>query len=353
MRSLDWWRLLAKNRFRISLRRVPMAMGVTAFTPINDFMAALQWVLYGTRLNRTEMEHDPIFILGHWRSGTTFLHELMVTNPEFASPNTFQCFAPSHHLVSEYLIVRFGGFLLPKKRPMDDMPAGWTLPQEDEFGLMNLGAPSPYEQIVFPRSPLRLHELLTLEKLSADDKQRWRSALIWFLKTLTIRYDGRRIILKSPTHTARLAELANLFPKAKFIHLTRDPRKLFVSTIRLWKSLGASQSLQDPPDDQILHEYVSKCLKVMYEEFQHAQKAVDPARMIDVRYEDLIAEPTAVMRNIYQHLDLGGFEAALPFMEERLQNHSQYQTNRYELDTELEQHILTVWKDYAQRYGYV
>ncbi len=166
MRMGTWWRLLAKNRFRVAPSRLPIALGVSLFSPANDVLALIQTALHGRRIRETRLNAPPIFILGHWRSGTTLLHEMLVNDPQFASPSTYQCFAPWHFVVSEWLMVRFGSFLLPKKRPMDNMEAGWELPQEDEFALMNLGVPTPYLRIAFPQSQPSALEYLDLQALS-------------------------------------------------------------------------------------------------------------------------------------------------------------------------------------------
>jgi len=160
MRFPYWISLLAKNRFRVSLSRLHIAIGVTCFTPFTDLMALIQHVIFGRAIARTPLVGAPIFVLGHWRSGTTLLHEYLSLDERFASPTTFQCFAPWHFLLTEGLVTRFGGFLLPDKRPMDNMKAGWALPQEDEFALMNLGAPTPYLRILFPHHPVPFEDTL-------------------------------------------------------------------------------------------------------------------------------------------------------------------------------------------------
>jgi hypothetical protein len=352
MRAACWWKLLAKNRFRIAPSRLHIAVGVSFFSPVNDVLAVVQSLVHGRRIGQTQLTSPPLFILGHWRSGTTFLHELMVSDPKYASPNTYQCFAPSHFIVSEWLIARFGQFLLPKKRPMDDMDAGWQLPQEDEFALMNLGQPSPYLRIAFPRTQSKAMEYLTLTELSDEQRAAWRASLLWFLKAQTYHYGSKQLVLKSPPHTGRLAELIDLFPKAKFIHLTRDPRKLFSSTVRLWRSLDEVQSLQLAPPEQEMKEYVIQCLRQMYQEFERARATVPPEKLIDVRYEDLVAEPMVCMRRIYQDLQLGDFSAVEANLSKRLENHEAYRTNEHRIHPELDEEIRRMWPEYMERYGY-
>ena len=112
-----------------------------------------------------------MFIIGHWRSGTTYLHELMSLDARFFSPTTYQCFAPHHFLVSQWLIARYLGFLMPKQRPMDNMAAGWDRPQEDEFALLTLGAPTPYLRMAFPNDPPPYGEFLNMQGCDPEDQR--------------------------------------------------------------------------------------------------------------------------------------------------------------------------------------
>jgi len=353
MRMGCWWRLLAKNRFRIAPSRLPIVAGVSFFCPANDVLALYQSWRHGSRIAATEVTQPPLFILGHWRSGTTLLHEMLVSDQRFACPSTYQCFAPSHFIVSESLMVRFGSFLLPKKRPMDNMAAGWELPQEDEFALMNLGVPTPYLRIAFPQTQPEDLQYLSLSELSEAQREFWREKFMWFIRALTYHHGGKQLVLKSPPHTGRIAQLISLFPQAKFIHLTRDPRKLFSSTMRLWQSLEQVQALQHSRDESYMADYVTECLKRMYRQFEADRQLVSPDNLIDVRYEDLVANPIDTLRELYQRLNLGDFEAVEPLLQQRMSNHDQYRPNQHHIDGELEREILQRWPEYAQRYGYM
>src|SRR5690606_26880326 len=125
------------------------AFAVTFATPFNAVMGLIQNWIWGRRLRSCSLHGPPIFIIGHWRSGTTLLHELLVLDERLSSPSTFQCFAPHHFLLTEWFFRGFCRWLLPGQRPMDNMAAGWDRPQEDEFALVNLGLPSPYRRIAF------------------------------------------------------------------------------------------------------------------------------------------------------------------------------------------------------------
>ena len=135
MRMGDWFQLLARNRFRISPTRLGLAFTVSCMTVVNSGLSLIQWLIFRRRIANTVIEHPPIFIIGHWRSGTTYLHELMVRDEQYTFPTTYDCFMPNHFLISGWFLPRLVGFLLPGKRPMDNMDVGFDSPQEDEWAL--------------------------------------------------------------------------------------------------------------------------------------------------------------------------------------------------------------------------
>ncbi len=186
MRPGSWWNLLRQGRFRIHPSRLLMAVAISFATPFNTLLAMIQAVIFRRKLAEAELHGPPVFIVGNWRSGTTLLHELMVRDERLSSPSTFQCFAPCHFLVTEWFFRRFASWLLPGKRPMDNMAAGWDRPQEDEFALMNLGQPSPYRRIAFPNEPAVDMDYLDFDGVPEEGKQQWMTALRSFLLKVSI-----------------------------------------------------------------------------------------------------------------------------------------------------------------------
>jgi len=350
MRSGDWLRMLRRNGWSVSPTRWGLAGTISVATAVNSALAGAQRLGWERKIEATRLVADPIFIMGHWRSGTTLLHEILVQDERFAYPDTYACFAPNHFLLSRPLMVPWLRFLLPKLRPMDNMRLGWERPQEDEFALANMGLPSPYEALAFPNRipPGTAH--LDTRQWSDVDRRRWKDQFLWFLKCVTYR-DPRQIVLKSPPHTARLELLVELFPHAKFVHIARNPYALFASTVRLWKSLAYVQGLQVPRNED-LEEQVLGALEQMYARLVEQQAHVCPDFYAEVRYEQLVADPAQVMRSVYQQLDLGAFEAFLPKLEKYRCDTADYAANRYDLPEEKCAIIRHRWADYFQRYGY-
>ena len=346
----DWFRLLARNRFRVHPLRWALAGTVSACTLFNTKMRLAQLAIHGHRIARTEVAEDPVFILGHWRSGTTYLHELMSLDERFATPTSYQCFAANHFLVTEWFITRALWFLMPTRRPMDNVVTGWHAPQEDEFALCSMGLPSPYLRMAFPNSGREYLEYLDMQGLSAEELRRWQETFVEFLRRVTL-HRHKRLVLKSPTHTGRIGMLAEMFPQAKFIHIVRDPFVLFPSTLRLWKALDEAQGLQLPRHEG-LEDYIFRTFERMYGGMEQGRARIGPDRICDVRYEDLVRDPCNSMRDVYAKLDLGGFESLRPQLEAAVRSKQGYRTNRYELSPRLEKEITRRWTDYIQRYGY-
>jgi hypothetical protein len=345
-----WFSLLLRNRFAIAPSCIAMAVLVSIVSVVNFVLWLIEVMLLGWKIQRTKIPEDPIFVIGHWRSGTTLLHEMLVLDRRHTFPDTYACFAPNHFLISGWLMRPCLRFLLPARRPMDNMPAGWDHPQEDEFALCNMGIRSPYLTLAFPNRPPQDQRYLDFRGVPAPSLNRWKGAFLWFLKRLTLR-NPKRIVLKSPPHTARIRVLLEMFPKAKFVHIVRDPYVIFPSTVNLWKRLYRDQGLQVPAYEG-LDEHVFTTFTRMYEAFERDRDLLGPGQFCEIRYEDLIADPVEQMRLIYDRLALGDFEAALPAIRQYLVGQSDYQTNRYQITPEIRTEITRRWGKFLKEYGY-
>jgi hypothetical protein len=346
-----WMRLLVRNRFAVGPRQLYIAIVVTCVSLFHTLLRWLQSGLLGSQPDRTPIRHAPLFIVGHWRTGTTLLHELLILDDRHTYPNTYQCLVPNHFLLSERWLKPLVWFLMPSRRPMDNMAAGWDRPQEDEFALCMLGQPSPYLTIAFPNRPPQDQDALDLERLPTRALRGWKEALVRFLSQLTWR-DPRRLVLKSPTHSCRIRTLLELFPDARFVHTVRDPYVVFPSTVNLWKSLYETHGMQTPTFAG-LEEYVFETFTHLYRKLEEGKRLVRPNRFHEVLYEDLIRDPEGEMRKLYEKLELGGFEEQLPKLREYLAANSSYQTNRYpRLSPELREEITRRWGEVIRRYGY-
>lgn len=349
--AFAWSRLLVRSRFAVHWSKWYVAAAVTVISVAHTALRCLQRVLYGRRVDRTPLSQAPVFIIGHWRSGTTLLHELLIRDPRHACPTTYECLAPHHFLISRSWLPRLFWWLMPSRRPMDNMPAGWDRPQEDEFALCMLGQPSPYLRMAFPNTLPADDGSLDLTGLTGPELRDWKRAFRRFMREVTFVNRGRRLILKSPPHTSRIPTLLSLFPDARFVHIVRDPYVVYPSTINLWQALYRYQGLQRPTfeglRDDVFETYVR-----MYDRLNDTRDLVPAGRFFELRYEDLLCDPVRCLETLYRAVDLGDFEPARKHVEAYVAGMRNYETNRYELTSEDRETITRRWGHIARQYGY-
>lgn len=345
-----WMRLLIKNRFAVHPSRLYIAVIVTIMSVMHSVLAAVQTLLYGRAVRNTKLAAPPIFLLGHWRNGTTLLHELMIQDPNFAYPTTYQCLDANHFLLTEKLFTKIFWFLVPKERPMDNMKAGWDRPQEDEFAMCMLGQPSPYTTIAFPNRPPHDDAFLDLEGVSPRALAGWKMALTRFLQQITYK-TGKRVVLKSPPHTARIKVLKEMFPGAIFVHIMRDPYVVFSSTVNLWRTLYAVQGFQVPTNAG-LEDHVFNTFNRMHARLEEGKRLLPIEQYYELRYEDLVQDPVAAIRSIYDHFNLDSWNAMEPRLKNFVAGLRGYETNKYKLTTDQRDEITRRWGDVIRQYGY-
>lgn len=343
--------MLWEHRFAVNPRFAYMPVVMTTSSILNSSLQWIQESWHGDRLDRSQLAQSPLFIIGHWRSGTTLLHELLALDPSFNYPTTYQCLCPHHFLLTGRMADPFLGWMLPSRRPMDNVAVGWNRPQEDEFALALLGQPSPYSEIAFPNDPPVPNEQIDIDRLPPSKREKWKSTLLGFLKRVSYR-DPRRLILKSPPHSFRLPTILELFPDAQFIHIVRNPFVIYSSTVKLFRTLYQTHGLQ-VPHFRGLEERILSRFEHLYERIETGRRLVPASNFHEIRYEDLVRDPVARIEEMYRALRLGDFSLARPRLEEYLRANSDYQTNRFSpLDPEIHETIHRRWGPVIDRYDY-
>lgn len=350
MRMGTWLRLLACNHFQVRPLRVPLAAIITLCSGLNSCLGAMNDLIYGRRVERTRIEHPPIFIFGHWRSGTTYLHNLLSQDDRFAAPTVYECHAVNHALLTQRVLPIVLKPFVPSRRPMDAVAFGLARPQEDEFALVNMGIPSPYLRTAFPNRPAPFLEYLDFVGVPEKDLRRWKDAMLHFARLVTFNRQ-KQLVFKSPPHTGRIRVLLEIFPGAKFVHLVRDPYTMFASTLHLWQAMERVEGLQLNKGDG-LREYVFQSLERMYRAFERQRHLIDPGHICDVHYEDLLSDPIGQVQIIYEKLGLGDFEQVRPKLEGYVASQRDFMTNQHQLDEPTRAEIARRWATYFVKYGY-
>jgi omega-hydroxy-beta-dihydromenaquinone-9 sulfotransferase len=346
----DWVKLLREERRQIDLSRLPRVVSITVQSLKNSAVGEFERRRFAATLQKVVVQ-PPIFLLGHWRSGTTHLHQLLCQDQRFAFPTTYQTAFPHVFLSLESVEARLLGPFMPACRPMDNMGLTLASPQEDEFALCGSSLRSSCMQWVFPRQKEKFRKYLTFRKADQADLAAWREAFLVFLKKLQWRY-GRPLLLKSPQHTARIGLLLELFPDAKFVHIHRNPFRVFQSSRELFRILFAWHGLQRPEletlDDWVLEQY-----REMYDAFFEQQPLVPAARFHELSFEELERDPIGQIRRLYEALNLPDFSPIEPKLRHYVESLAGYRKNRFsDLPAELKQRISREWGVCFEKWGY-
>lgn len=346
--SLDAWRRLAKQidghsasvDWRTKLSYLLAGTG-------NSLLSRIQDASHGEQI-KAAVPAPPLFLLGFWRSGTTFLHELFCSDTRFGFPSTYACLNPSHFLLTE----KWANMRAPQQtlRPMDSMQYSWASPQEDEFALLAMGAPSVYEALIVPSLMRDAPSLVDIRRRSPEELNRWVEVLQYFLRLLTVQ-QGKAMILKSPPHGFRLPLLSSLFPLARYVVLERNPYEVFASNLKLWRTLLEMYGVDSVSSDEI-EQFILAAYALHEEGIAEGNRNIDPQRIARVRYEELIADPVGRMALLYRELGLEDFEVARPRVERYVAGVSNHTRNRFRLSPRQKHAVDSAWGKLIRERGY-
>jgi len=346
----DWWRALRENRFAIDPPYWPRAAILTAGSLLNTLYRLREDRQFQARLEQVTVK-PPLFILGHWRSGTTLLHNLLAIDDRFGYPNLYQVFFPHTFLCTEAVRSEQIVPLIPSTRVFDNVAQGLGMPNEDEFATCTASLLSPYMLWAFPRRQAQYEKYLSFRGVPEAEVNRWKETLLLFVKKLTLKQD-RPMLLKSPPHTCRIKLLLELFPDAQFLHIRRNPYTVFQSTKHLDEVLTRSLQFQNH-DPEALDDAVIRRYQVMHDAYFDELPLIPEGRFHDVAFEDLEADPIGELRTVYERLDLGGFDTVLPRLQAYVDSLSGYRKNDYpDLPPALRDRVGQAWRRNFEAWDY-
>ena len=309
-------------------------------------------VIWGRRIARTRITQPPIFIIGHWRSGTTHLHNLFSQDRTLGFVSMYQAIAPDCSLIGGAWLKRLIARVLPAQRPMDNMVWPIDSPQEEEVALGKMCPWSFYAQFMFPRHARDFFSRHVLLDGSTPRVEReLRTGYQRILRVATIHADGRRLVLKNPINTARIGMLREMFPDAKFIHIHRSPYEVYSSTRNLHGRITAFTTLQEL-DGQGSAETVFTLYDGMMKRFLAERDLIPAGNLAEVRFDDLERDPVGEMRRLYDTLSLPGFAAMEPALRDYVAGLAGYRKNSFTLPDADRVSIEARWGFAFQALGY-
>lgn len=337
----NWIKILSKNG-GVDIRYLPRALFIT-ISSIGIMPARFLFkILYETKIEKTKITKPPVFIIGHWRSGTTFLHELLSYDPQFSYVTLWNTLLPDSYLILNPM-KNFLSQFLPSTRPMDQVEVAADGPYEEEAGLSVLYDWSFFHALHFPRNAEQQYlKSIHFQGFTNEELENWKKIYLKLMKTVTFENSGKRLILKNPPNSTRIKELLEIFPDAKFIHIYRNPYKVYLSTKKMRTKVLDKLALQDAYEDEIEDQVINNYIRFMNSFFKQKSR-IPNKNFVEISYEDLVAEPLKQVQIIYDKLDLTDFDKAKPYLEKYLESKKDYKTNVYSIDKKIIDKVKKNW----------
>jgi omega-hydroxy-beta-dihydromenaquinone-9 sulfotransferase len=349
---LDVWlgRLIAA-RFRVGWKYLPRLAAVLVVSAINTVVTLPERLLLPLLLRRRRVA-DPVFILGVHRSGTTHLHNMLALDPQFTSARAYHIMNPAGFTASGWLLLPCFAAFLPWKRPMDSVRFHIFTPQEEEFALAGLCRVSPYWGLTFPRQGAAYDRFIFPGQFTERELRLWRREYVSLLRRLTL-FGGKRPLLKNPYNTARVAALADLFPRARFIHIYRHPHAVYRSNMHTAREGHVVNQLQDPDPAENYQTRFLDNYRTMEEAFYRQSEALPDGQVAEVRFEDLERDPVGEVRRLYARLGLDFSPEFARRLDRYLAGVAGYRKNRFKpLSDDEQRAIAAKMGPFMQRWGY-
>lgn len=325
-----------------------LALSRLLFTP---FQAYEEW-RYGEALASVRFDQPPLFIIGHWRTGTTLLHNLLCCDPHHGSISTAHALVPQTALTRPLPIEWFLRAAVPERRPMDNVLMALDAPQEEEVALSNLSRRSLYAGWYFPRLMPGLFDRFVLFRgVGAAEEAAWREDYLAVLCKAVLLAPQKRLVLKNPPNTARIPKLLEMFPGAKFVFLQRNPYAVLKSTQRLHRRMIDTLGFQRCGDPQI-EEWTLRFYKELLGRYITDRRRLAADALVELRFEDVEQDPMAAVETVYKRLGLEGLEEARPSMEAYVRLQRNYQKNSFQISAEDRALVEKHWGFALDRWGY-
>ncbi len=102
---------------------------------------------------------------------------------------------------------------------------------------------------------------------------------------------------KTPQHTIGIPALNTLYPRARFVHIYRDPRDVATSA---WFHDGVNDTKRDFP--QFIHHFMNEVWPLQVGTARQVGPTLGGDRFFELRYEDLVADEALEIRRLLEFL---------------------------------------------------
>jgi hypothetical protein len=247
----------------------------------------------------------PIVVTGSPRAGTSIMHELLALDPGHRAPMAWEYWSPAPppdpatweddpRVPLAGRDVRLTAALAPAFDGMHEQ--GARIPREDASA-MGLDLRSDVLGAHYPVESYRKY-------LVEDDM---RSAYAWHRRVLQVlqHLDADRTwVVKWPGHVNHVPVMLETYPDARLVVCHRDPLAMLSSVTSLTATLRWAHA--NAVDYQAVAREQAEMFAAQCDRLLEARRngAIDEARVVDVRFDEFVADQVGRLRLVHEHLGL-------------------------------------------------
>jgi hypothetical protein len=304
-------------------------------------------------LDEVDIER-PVVITGFFRTGTTFLHNVLAADPNNRVAQAWELAYPLGRLGDPLGDVAW-------RRAQAKFTFGFNQAAIPDQGVAHNVTADSYEEDFF----FLENDMAVLTFWVAFGTYSYARAMLdWDmvepyqfhklqLKMLNAQRSANRWVLKCPWHIWNMDALMAVYPDAQVIFTHRDITKALASHCSL--SAKMASKLKRSLDVKELGEFWLDYTRIGLERAMESRKNIPESQLYDVRLRDLMANPMTVLQDIYAHFDLEFTAEIAGLLEERIAEKPTSQEGEHEYAIEdfglTDERVRETLKAYNERFG--
>ncbi|HEU4904434.1 MAG TPA: sulfotransferase [Flavisolibacter sp.] len=293
---------------------VQKAKNITPWLIKTILFEPVRWAelaLYNQKVHRHTIQKHPLFILGYYRSGTSYLHQCLVQDDRFGYHTNFQMVLPEVMLTSEKTLLPIFEAVCRLFKLTDSVhrvPLSFRFPGEEDATMTTFLDPKGAQWGYFLPEMMteQFRKYVMFENVPAHAVEAWKKSFLYLLKKISLANHQKQLVLKSPPNTARIKLLLSLFPDAKFIFIHRNPYEVYASNKRFWEVVQKKFALKSARSVDVRSLILDTYSQIMQRYLQ--EKDLVPANQLtELAYADFVQKPVESLRSAYAALQLDDF----------------------------------------------
>jgi hypothetical protein len=268
----------------------------------------------------------PLFIVAPARSGTTMLYHQLAADPSFAAPTLGNTLIRSISVTKflRRLVAKQRGFVLEARdginklmAALDDTHTLRIERLEEDEGFFNDVYGLTQTHMVSPT----VHQRIGIVELD-DRSERSRRAVMRryhaFLRRFMYLAGPERTYLgKNVSYAGRMNCLEQAYPGSRYIHIVRDPVVQLPSALELIRAVALQGHGRVRPTEDPYWKLMTETMMEQHRRLLAWERKIGPERWLTLHYRELIGDPVASVRRVYEHFGLSVSEPALSAVSER------------------------------------